>query len=57
MGSSNHIGQLRRLLIIPAVGLIATACGNSGLSSPGASAVVSVVPTESAPVAPTGDGF
>lgn len=37
MHHSNHLGRHWRLLVIPAIGLLATACAGAGLSSPAAS--------------------
>ena len=44
---STSTSQLRRLLIIPTLGLVLAACGSSGPSAPGATAVVSAAPTAS----------
>ena len=47
-------GRLRRLVIIPAIGLVVTACGSAGPSSPGSAAAVNGAPTASAPSARPG---
>jgi hypothetical protein len=44
---SVSIGWLRRLVIIPAIGLVVTACGSVGPSAPGATATVTAAPTTS----------
>jgi len=51
MRHSNPTHRLRRLLIVPVIGLAVAACGSTGPSSAGASAVVSAGPTTAAPSA------
>jgi hypothetical protein len=41
-------GSLRRLVIVPVIGLVVAACGSAGSSAPGATATVAAAPTASA---------
>jgi hypothetical protein len=51
MRQSNTTSRLRRLLIVPAIGLIVAACGSAGPSAPGSPAAATVAPAASAPSA------
>ncbi len=55
MRHSRPARRLRRLLILPAIGLLAAACANAGAPTPGATSVASAAPGAPAPAAsPTG---
>lgn len=45
--------SLRRLVIIPVIGLAVAACGNAGSSAPAATAFASAAPRESVPASPS----
>jgi hypothetical protein len=51
MRHSNPLSRLGRLLIIPAIGLLAVACAHAGPPTPQATAVVSAAPGTPAPAA------
>jgi hypothetical protein len=49
MRDSNATQRLRRLLIVPVIGLAVTACGSTGTPIPGGTAVASAMPAGSTP--------